>query len=132
VPAGNALWDAAIADVVVCIIVRRVVVVLTGHVHGEALLGTARRGPQKRQVAHVFGFMVRVIIWLEQSCRGLVAQRCVRDVEVGSVERLVRGESSVRLLLLLRLEMKGRWRWRWWRNRVKRIRRCSVCVVVIW
>lgn len=64
VPARNALWNAAVADII-SIFVLKGAVIPTRHVHRESLLGTARRGPQKRQVAHVFDVLVRIIIRLK-------------------------------------------------------------------
>ena len=49
--------------------------------------------------------------------------RDVGDIEVASIERLVGGESRVRLL---QVRLKGlRW-WRWWSDGVKRIGSRSV------
>jgi len=47
VPAGDALWDATIADIVVACIFLWGCVVLARHAHGERLLGTGGGGSQK-------------------------------------------------------------------------------------
>jgi hypothetical protein len=129
--AGDALRNATIADVVVHVVIRRRTV-LTRHDHSEGLLGTRGRGTQKGQVTRVAEVVVRIVIWLVQGSRGLIAWWRRWDVEIGNAEGLARCEGDKRWLLLLRL-LQNVWVGGWgWREHVKRIRGCSVGFRVIW
>jgi hypothetical protein len=63
--AGDALRNAAIADVVAVVLWRGTVTVLTGHNHSEGLFGMGGRGTQKGMVAHIADVVIPIIIrWL--------------------------------------------------------------------